>query len=74
MDPERLIELFGTELSDEAAATLADFFHELAMCFEDCYYSQIRRHYLESFPQPDDDPQFGAQPQLDFFDSIDDPF
>ena len=54
MDPERLTALFGTELSDEAAAQIADFFHELALCFESCYFSKIRRHHLAARPQRED--------------------
>lgn len=69
MDPKRLAELFGTELSDEAAAQLADFLHELALCFESCYFSKIRRHHLPVRPQRDEDPD-----QIDRFGSPGDPF
>ena len=69
MDPERLTALFGTELSDEAAAQLADFFHELALCFETCYFSKIRRHHRAARPQRDEDPA-----QIDRFGSPGEPF
>ena len=69
MDPERLTALFGTELSDEAAAQLADFFHQLALCFESCYLSQIRRHLRAARLQRNDEPN-----QLGHFGSPGDPF
>ena len=34
-----------TDLSDEAAAKLVEFLHELAEALERHYFAQIRRHY-----------------------------
>ncbi len=34
-----------TELSDEAAATLVEFLHELTNALEQHYFAQLRRYY-----------------------------
>lgn len=34
-----------TDLSDEAAARLLEFLHELSAAIERHYYAQLRRHY-----------------------------
>ncbi|MCC6663418.1 MAG: hypothetical protein IT375_06720 [Polyangiaceae bacterium] len=34
-----------TDLSDEAAAQLLEFLHELSAAIERHYYAQLRRHY-----------------------------
>jgi hypothetical protein len=49
-------------LSDEAAAYIADALMQLALEFENNYYSQIRRYYQSIAPEPDNDP-----PQLELF-------
>ncbi len=51
------------DLSDEAAAQIADFLTQLALTFENAHYSQIRRHYEAQRPLPDYDPN-----QLELFD------
>jgi hypothetical protein len=51
------------DLSDEAAAQIADFLTELALCFENTHFSQIRRHYAAMRPPPPYDPN-----QLELFD------
>lgn len=62
VDHQRLISLFFCELSDEAAAHIAAFLYELAACFEEHYFSPIRRHHVESHPRDDYNPD-----QLDLF-------
>ena len=43
-----------TELSDEAAASLVEFLHELTEALERHYFAQLRRHYSASdTPRPD---------------------
>jgi len=43
-----------TDLSDEAAARLLEFLHELSAAIERHYYAQIRRHYAAAdSPQRD---------------------
>ena len=49
-------------LSDEDAAYIADALMQLALEFENNYYSQIRRHYQSIAPEPDNDPR-----QLELF-------
>ena len=49
-------------LSDEAAAYIANALMQLALDFESNHFAQIRRHYLENEPEPDNDPR-----QLDLF-------
>jgi hypothetical protein len=51
-------------ISDEAAAYIADALMQLALDFESNHFAQIRRHYLENEPEPDNDPR-----QLDLFQS-----
>jgi hypothetical protein len=43
---------FPTDLSDEAAAQLVEFLHELTEALESHYFAQIRRYY-----HPDDERQ-----------------
>ena len=45
--------LFPPDLSDEAAAAVGDFLHEVVCSFERHYAGQLRRHYdaLEQFAQ-----------------------
>jgi hypothetical protein len=48
-----------TELSDEAAASLVEFLHELTEALERHYFAQLRRHYSApdtAGPDPDLDP------------------
>ena len=63
MELEYLLEPFFCEFSDEAAAQIADFLMQLALCFESTHLSQIRRHHEAMQPLPDYDPN-----QLDLFD------
>ena len=39
-----LYEILPEEVSDEAAAHLAEIFRELALAIEEHYYAQIHRH------------------------------
>jgi hypothetical protein len=50
------------DLSDEAAAYIAEALMQLALDFENNHYAQIRRHYQSIAPEPDHDPR-----QLDLF-------
>jgi hypothetical protein len=45
-----------TELSDEAAAILIEFFHELTDALEQHYFAQLHRHYNRDRP---------SEPELD---------
>jgi hypothetical protein len=45
MNLEYLLEPFFCELSDEAAAHIAEFLMQLALCFESAHLSQIRRYH-----------------------------
>jgi len=49
-------------VSDEAAAYIADALMDLALEFEANHFGQIRRHYQDMTPEPDEDPR-----QLDLF-------
>ena len=51
------------DLSDEAAAQIADYLMEFALWFENSHLSQIRRHYQAMTPLPAYDPN-----QLELFD------
>ena len=42
-----------TELSDQAAASLVEFLHELTEALERHYFAQLRRHYSAESPRPD---------------------
>ena len=43
-----------TELSDEAAATLVEFLHELTAALEQHYFAQLRRYYHhDRTPEPE---------------------
>jgi hypothetical protein len=50
------------DISDEAAAYVAQTLMDLALQFEATHFAQIRRHYQSIAPTPDDDPR-----QLDLF-------
>jgi hypothetical protein len=63
MEFEYLLEPFFGELSDEAAAQIADLLMQLALLFESTHLSQIRRHHEVQRPLPDYDPN-----QLELFD------
>ena len=39
--------LVPNELSDEAAAHIAELLHDLAIAFDNQYFAQIQRHYQE---------------------------
>jgi hypothetical protein len=54
------------ELTDQAAAQIAEFLMDLALWFESMHFSQIRRHHQEMQPQPAFDPN-----QLQLFESFD---
>ena len=44
------------DLSDEAAAHLVEFLHELTAAFERHYYAQLKRHYhVPDIAQRDED-------------------
>ena len=57
-----------TELSDEAAATLIEFLHELSAALEQHYFAQLRRHYHRNgYGQPDlDSDQFNPPEEPPF--------
>lgn len=63
MDLEYLLEPFFCELSDEAAAQIAEFLTQLALCFENTHFSQIKRYHEAMRPLPTYDPN-----QLELFD------
>jgi len=59
-----------TELSDEAAATLVEFLHELTAALEQHYFAQLRRH---DHPNRPSEPEFDrGTPRVS--DSDDPPF
>jgi hypothetical protein len=58
----RTQEAHELDLSDEAAAYIAEALMQLALEFEANHYSQIRRHYEAIASDRDDDPR-----QLDLF-------
>ena len=62
-------ELFLSELSDEAAAQIAEVLMQIALDFENTHLSQIQRYHRHSRPQPIYDPD-----QLDLFETLRDPF
>ena len=64
--------LVPSELSDEAAAHIAELLHDLAHHFDSQYFAQIRRHYQELEQQLRDQSPNGAQ--LELFDPPDWPF
>jgi len=55
-EPEPSLWLAKPELSDETAAQLLDFLHELTTAFENVYYDQLHRYYASfddsEHPQP----------------------
>ena len=51
------------DLSDEAAAQIAELLMDLALWFENTYFLQIRRHHQAVQPLPAYDPN-----QLELFD------
>jgi len=63
MDLEYLLEPFFCKLSDEAAAQIAEFLMQLALCFENTHLSQIRRYHQSMQSPPDYDPN-----QFELFD------
>jgi hypothetical protein len=69
MNPDPMPDPFFCELSDHAAAQIADFLADLALRFESSYLSQIRRHHDAMHPHRVYDPR-----QLDLFENTDDPF
>lgn len=62
-DLDDLIEIIFGELSDEAAAQIAELLMQLALCFENTHFSQIRRHRQATQPTPTYNPN-----QLELFD------
>ena len=53
------------ELSDEAAAHIAELLHDLAIAFDNQYFAQIQRHYQELERQlRDQSPRNDAQLEL----------
>jgi len=57
-----LTPFYADDLSDEAAAHIAEFLMQLAMRFEETHFSTIRRHYQSIKPKREPDPR-----QLDLF-------
>lgn len=62
MELQYLPEPFFCELSDEAAAQIADFLTQFALHFENTHFSQIRRYHEALQPSPAYDPN-----QLELF-------
>ena len=57
--------LVPNELSDEAAAHIAELLHDLAIAFDNQYFAQIQRHYQELERQlRDQSPRNDAQLEL----------
>ena len=57
--------LVPNELSDEAAAHIAELLHDLAIAFDNQYLAQIQRHYQELERQlRDQSPRNDAQLEL----------
>lgn len=63
MDLDYLLEPFFCELSDEAATQIAEFLMQVALCFENAHFSQIKRYHEAMRPLPTYDPN-----QLELFD------
>jgi hypothetical protein len=63
VDLDYLLEPFFCQLSDEAAAQIAEFLMQLALCFESTHLSQIKRHHQVMRSLPDYDTR-----QLELFD------
>jgi len=61
-DLDYLLQPFFCELSDEAAAQIAQLLMDLALCFESTHLSQITRHHEAGRPLPPHDPR-----QLELF-------
>ena len=57
------------KVSDETAARIRDFLHELGGVVETRYGTQIRRYYQPDYPPPLDDGE-----QLPLFPELDIPF
>jgi hypothetical protein len=51
-----------TELSDESAANLVEFLHELTEALERHYFAQLRRHYSASDNPRPDSPELDPRP------------
>jgi hypothetical protein len=62
MTQPRSLQIPDYDVSDEAAACIAEMLMELALQFEADHFDQIRRHYQSMTPGPDDG-------QLDLFDN-----
>ncbi len=56
----------SVKLSDEAAAQIAQFLMDFALCFESAHLSKIRRHHQAMRPLPDDDTACDSN-QLELF-------
>ena len=57
--------LVPNELSDEAAAHIAELLHDLAIAFDNQYFAQIQRHYQQLERQlRDQSPRNDAQLEL----------
>jgi len=65
MNLDYLLEPFFCELSDEAAAQIADILMQLALHFENTRLSQIQRYHEAMRPLPAYNPN-----QLELFDSF----
>lgn len=57
------LDYLRAELSDEAAAEMAEFLMQLALWFENTHFGQIQRHYRSLRPAPEHNPN-----QLELFD------
>ena len=62
MTQPRSLQIPDYDVSDEAAACIAEMLMEIALQFEADHFDQIRRHYQSMTPGPDDG-------QLDLFDN-----
>ena len=65
--------LVPSELSDEAAAHIAELLHHLAIAFDNQYFAQIQRHYQQLERQLRDESQHNDA-QLELFEPLDWPF
>lgn len=67
-EPEPSLWLAKPQLSDETAAQLLDFLHDLTTAFENAYYDQLHRYYA-SFDHSEH-----QQPPTEPLDPSQDPF
>ena len=65
--------LVPNELSDEAAAHIAELLHDLAIAFDNQYLAQIQRHYQNLERQLHDE-SFSNEAQLELFEPPNWPF